>query len=175
MKAIGNYIIERTLLGKGQYGEVYRAHAKAEVSKIYAVKIISHTKLSKKLFEYLKNEISILAKIESDNVVRLLDVSKTENNYYIFMEYCNGCDLEQFKMIRRSFSEMEARLILQQIVEGFKKIYENKVMHRDLKLANILIHFKDPNFRADSIKDERERKMAKENYFKNANLLTTDF
>lgn len=42
MKAIGNYIIERTMLGKGQYGEVFRAHAKNDPKKLFAVKIIGH-------------------------------------------------------------------------------------------------------------------------------------
>lgn len=74
------------------------------------------------------------------------------------MEYCNGCDLEHFKNLRKRFSEFEARLILQQIVAGFMKIYENKVMHRDLKLANILIHFNEPDFKADSLKDEVSRR-----------------
>jgi len=38
---------------------------------------------------------------------------------------------------------MEARFILSQIVQGFKAINDLGVLHRDLKMANILVHFKN--------------------------------
>lgn len=57
------------------------------------------------------------------------------------MDFCNAGDLENLKEIKGRFSEPEARMILSQMVEGFKEIYKMQVMHRDLKLANILVHF----------------------------------
>lgn len=68
--------------------------------------------LSARLFENLKNEINILAKINSPNVIKLVDIVKTENNFYLVMELCNGGDLEKLKEIRGKFSEIEARIIL---------------------------------------------------------------
>lgn len=51
-----------------------------------------------------------------------------------------------------------------------------KVMHRDLKLANILMHFPNSDeFNFDHIKDEHERKFAFQQKLKNTNLLSTDF
>ena len=67
------------------------------------------------------------------------------------MDYCNGGDLENLKEIKGRFSEPEARIILQQMVDGFKEIYKMNVMHRDLKLANILVHFPDLNM---EVKDD---------------------
>ena len=69
------------------------------------------------------------------------------------MEHCNGGDLENLKEIKGRFREEEARLILQQLVNGFKEIYKMQVMHRDLKLANILVHFPDEDFSFKDIKD----------------------
>jgi serine/threonine-protein kinase ULK/ATG1 len=61
----------------------------------------------------LKNEINILSKINSPYIIRLLDIQRTENNFYLFMELCNGGDLEQLKEMRGGrFSELEARIIL---------------------------------------------------------------
>ncbi len=68
--------------------------------------------LSTRLFENLKNEINILAKINSPNVIKLVDIVRTENNFYLVMELCNGGDLEKLKEIRGKFSEIEARVIL---------------------------------------------------------------
>lgn len=147
MKAIGNYLIEQDPLGKGQFGIVYRCHEKQNHAIHHAVKIIQKKTLSPRLLENLKNEINILSKIRSPYIIKLLDIQRTENNFYLFMELCNGGDLEQLKEIRGGrFSELEARIILQQLVRGFKEIYEHQVMHRDMKLANILVHFPDRPF-----------------------------
>lgn len=54
--------------------------------------------------------------------------------------------MENFKELRGKFKESEARLIMQQLVNGFKEIYKQQVMHRDLKLANILLHFPNEDF-----------------------------
>lgn len=59
------------------------------------------------------------------------------------MQYCNGGDLDRLRSIRKRFTEPEARYILSQIVQGFKAISDMKVVHRDLKLPNILVHFKN--------------------------------
>jgi serine/threonine protein kinase len=53
----------------------------------------------------LKNEINIMSKINSPNLVKLHDCQRTENNFYLIMEYCNGGDLEGLKDIRKRFSE----------------------------------------------------------------------
>lgn len=74
------------------------------------------------------------------------------------MEFCNGGDLESLKSIRGKFTEFEARTILQQLVNGFKDIYKMNVIHRDLKLANILIHFPNEDFTFPEILDPAMKK-----------------
>jgi serine/threonine protein kinase len=73
------------------------------------------------------------------------------------MEYCNGGDLENLKEIRGRFKESDARMILQQIVQGFKEIYRMQVMHGDLKLANILVHFPNEEMQYKDIKEPIEK------------------
>ena len=90
----------------------------------------------------LQQEISILQKLNfHQNVIMLHDIQETANNYYMFMQYCNGGDLAELLRIRGRFSEIEARCFLSHIVNGFKAIHQMNVVHRDLKLANILINF----------------------------------
>jgi serine/threonine protein kinase len=60
------------------------------------------------------------------------------------MELCNGGDLDNLKKVRGGYlPEIEARIILQQMVKGLAVIKDKNVIHRDLKLANILVHFKE--------------------------------
>ena len=82
--------------------------------------------------------------MRSPNIVAIFNATKTENNYYLALELCNGGDLENFVKKRGGFlKEEEARLILRQIVQGITEIKSKKVMHRDLKLPNIMVHFVD--------------------------------
>jgi serine/threonine-protein kinase ULK/ATG1 len=124
MKAIGGYLIDKDSIGKGQFGQVFTCHLKTDPSKVFAVKIIQKKILNPRLFNNLKNEINILTKINSPYVIKLVDIQRTENNYYLIMELCNGGDLENLKDIRGKLKEIEARIILQQLVAGFKEIYK---------------------------------------------------
>lgn len=144
-KTVAGYQLEAEPLGKGQFGVVYRCQLKAKPEKKFAVKVIKKSNLDERKFNNLKNEINILTKIKSPNVICLIDLQRTENNFYLIMELCNGGDLANLKELKGRFNENEARLILQQLVNGFKEIYKQQVMHRDLKLANILLHFTGEN------------------------------
>lgn len=174
MKVIGNYVLSKDSLGKGQFGAVYKCHQKGEPSNIFACKMIVRKSLSTRLFNNLKNEINILSKINSPYVIGLKDLQKTENNFYLIMECANGGDLENLKDIRGRFKEAEARLILQQLVAGFKEIYKMQVMHRDLKLANILVHFPNEDFSASEIPEGVQRTIHLNQRFKNIDLLKSD-
>ena len=74
-------------------------------------------------------------------MVQLKTATKTNNNYYLVMEFCNGGDLGEFIKFRGGhLQESDARVILRQIVKGLQAIRVKKVMHRDLKLPNILLN-----------------------------------
>ena len=101
--------------------------------------------LNENLHQYLKNEISLLKQLNSPNLITLHYVDKTEHNYYLVFDYCNGGDILQILQLREKFTEDEAVLILKQILAGYEVIVKNNILHRDLKLENMLIHFPDKN------------------------------
>ena len=133
------------ILGKGQFGTVHYSHCKNDEREVYAIKVIDRKRINgEKDLHNLQNEILIMSEINSDYVVQLKDATKTPNNYYLAMELCNGGDLENYKKIRGGFlKEKEARLILRQIMQGIAAIKEKDVMHRDLKLPNVMLHFEE--------------------------------
>ena len=55
------------------------------------------------------------------------------------MEYINGGNLFSFVKKRRKLSEKTAKFLFRQIIEGIKHIHQNNIVHRDIKLENILI------------------------------------
>ena len=64
-----------------------------------------------------------------------------EDDDYILisMEYINGGNLFSFVKKRRKLSEKTAKFLFRQIILGIKHIHEHKIVHRDIKLENILI------------------------------------
>ena len=59
------------------------------------------------------------------------------------MEYANGADLAVLLNVRKQLTQREVSLILRQVVRGLIEIWQLHMIHRDMKLANILLNFPD--------------------------------
>ena len=141
--SMNDFIIEK-VLGKGSFGSVYLVRRK-EDNKIYALKSVILEKLNKKEQENSVNEVRILASVNHPNVIGYKeafwdDKIKTLN---IVMEYADDGDL-QTKIInmRKENGIFNETLIWSysiQMIEGLKALHDKKIMHRDLKSANIFL------------------------------------
>jgi NIMA (never in mitosis gene a)-related kinase len=131
-------------LGKGAYGSVFQVRRKEDGS-IYAMKKVDLSKLNNKEKENSLNEVRILASITSPNVISYKDSFYDEKNSMlcIVMEFADNGDLEgkvnaNIKA-RSNFKEHEIWNIVAQIAYGLKALHDKKIMHRDLKCANIFL------------------------------------
>ena len=137
-------------LGKGAFGEVFLTQKKGS-KELYATKRLDRAFSEKpENIKLLSNEITLLKKINHPNIVRLIDLKKTKSHCYIVMEYCNGGDLsgclKKYKAAyRRPFPEEIVQYIMRQVVNGINFLHSNKIIHRDLKLDNILVCFSSEN------------------------------
>jgi serine/threonine-protein kinase ULK/ATG1 len=138
VKVVDNYVLERQI-GKGQFGEVYKSYNKVTGEDI-AVKTINRASLKGKFYELLENEIKVLRSCNNINIIKLHDIKKTKNNIYLMLEYCNEGDLMGYLKEKTRLTEEEAIDFFIQILNAFKTLVKNKIMHRDFKLANILKH-----------------------------------
>ena len=145
MIKLGSYTIEK-LLGEGSFGKVHLTKKEGD-SKKYATKEIDREEIdSSEAKKYLINEIRILQSLNHPNIVKFVDIKKTKKHYYIMMEFCNGGvlskNLEKY-MIKNgtAFPEELVQHFMRQIIDAFKYIHGKKIIHRDVKLDNILLHF----------------------------------
>ena len=99
VKIVENYVLER-VIGKGQFGQVYKGYHKITKMDI-AVKSVSRRNLRGKFYELLENEIKVLKCCNNNNIIKLYDIKKTANNIYLMIEYCNEGDLYQNLKIRK--------------------------------------------------------------------------
>lgn len=137
-KLVDNYVLNRKI-GAGQFGEVLKGYDRTTNNDI-AVKVIKRENLKGKFVELLENEIKVLKGCNNCNIIRLYDLKKTPNNFYLVLEYCNEGDLAAYVKRKKQLTEDEAVEFLVQILHGFRTLVKNKILHRDFKLANILLH-----------------------------------
>ena len=140
-----NYELEKCL-GKGAFGEVYLTSKKDDPKK-YATKKMDREEIEKgDAMKYLRNEIVVLQYLDHPNIVKFQEVKKTKKHFYIIMEYCNGGELSKAlekyqKKFGKPFPEKIVQHIMKQIISAFKYIHSKKIIHRDVKLDNILLHY----------------------------------
>ena len=145
IKKIGNYCLLKQL-GKGTMGEVYLTQ-KDGSNEYYATKAIDKKKADRpQVRKYFINEISILKELKHKKIVRFYDLKQTTSHYYIVMEYCNGgsllnCLVKYKEKYKKPFSEEIVQYLMRQIVSGLKYIHKHGIIHRDIKLDNILVKF----------------------------------
>jgi len=143
---VDNLTLEKCL-GKGAFGEVYLTSRKGDDKKKYATKKIDREEVEKgEGIKYLKNEIIILQYLRHPNIVRFEEVKKTKKHYYIVMEYCNGGELSKalekyIEKYGKPFSEEIVQHLMRQIIDAFKFMHARKIIHRDVKLDNILLNY----------------------------------
>ena len=137
-------------LGKGSYGEVYLSKKEGK-NELFATKKMDRKYADQPhVAKYLKNEIAILKELNHKNIVKLEDVKITQNHYYLVMEFCNGgtlteCLRKYQKKYGKPFSEEIVQYLMKQIISAIRYIHNRHIIHRDLKLDNILVHFNSEN------------------------------
>ena len=104
-----------------------------------AIKSFNKKNLKKKnARQKINNEIEMLSRLRHPFISQILDSFETETHIFIVMEYICG-DLLGFIRKRGKLSETVSKIIFKQLIEGLKYIHRKKIVHRDIKLDNILI------------------------------------
>eukprot|EP00826_Nyctotherus_ovalis_P024775 TRINITY_DN1911_c0_g2_i4.p2 TRINITY_DN1911_c0_g2~~TRINITY_DN1911_c0_g2_i4.p2 ORF type:complete len:231 (-),score=49.96 TRINITY_DN1911_c0_g2_i4:1239-1931(-) len=147
LKRIGNIRILHEI-GRGASATVYKGKPPLIIwlgqdgnGMDVAVKEISRRILNERLLESLKQEIEILKSMSSPNIIRLQEVKKSSKHFYLVTEYCNGGDLQKFLRAHKRLEEHVVQQIVYQLSRGLKEIAQRRILHRDLKLSNLLISY----------------------------------
>ena len=144
------YILTDKILGNGSFGKVILAE-NAVNGELFAAKELSKEIYQKKdLIDLLENEILISTSFMNPNLIKISDIVEIASKNYLLFEYCNGGDLESFMMNYKmksgtNFNEKTVQYILKQVLNGLSCLHRNKIIHHDIKPANILLKFKNKN------------------------------
>lgn len=126
-------------IGKGSFGKVYSA-VSILTGESVAVKCLSLKAMRRKQdYNKIRREIAVHRQLVHPNIIRLFEVFETESNVYFVMEYANNGDL--LSMVRKGHLQEEfAKKIIINVIYALENCHSKKILHRDVKLDNILLN-----------------------------------
>ena len=135
----GDYILGQTV-GEGEFGKV-KMGWKKDSSVQVAIKLIRKESLQSNASRLPKiyREISILRELQHPNIVRLHEFVETERHMGIILEFASGGELFDYILNHRYLKDPAARRLFAQLVSGVGYLHKKGIVHRDLKLENLLL------------------------------------
>ena len=130
-------------IGQGTFGEVFKARCRQDRTKIVALKKVLMENEKEGFPITALREIRILQLLNHENIVNLLEIcrqySRHKTTFYLVFDFCEHDLAGLLSNINVKFSLGEIKKVMQQMCEGLFFIHTNKIIHRDMKAANILI------------------------------------
>jgi len=127
-------------LGEGTYGIVYRAKD-IDTNEIVALKRVRMDKEKEGLPISSLREINILLKLSHENVVQLKEVvvGRPLSSLFLVMEYCEQDLSSLLDNMTTPFSEAQVKCLILQLLDGVKFLHLSCIIHRDIKVSNLLL------------------------------------
>ncbi|KAI8577199.1 hypothetical protein K450DRAFT_253367 [Umbelopsis ramanniana AG] len=132
------------ILGEGNFAKVHVA-IERETGREFAVKIIQKRRFASKpkLLASLKKEIAVLMGLPKHKCIMSVEkVFDDDDLMYLVLELGGDGDLFEYVYEKQRLPEAEARLLFWQLLVGLDYLHSNNVVHRDLKLENVLFEDK---------------------------------
>ncbi|KAF7960630.1 hypothetical protein EAE96_000306 [Botrytis aclada] len=177
----GEYYLGNTL-GEGEFGKVKMGWKQAGGTQV-AIKLIRRDSVGTNPTRLAKiyREIAILREISHPNIVQLHEMVETEKQIGIILEYASGGELFDYILNHRYLKDNAARRLFAQLVSGVGYLHKKGIVHRDLKLENLLLDrnrniiitdfgFANTFNPDDELGDEIEYNLASRDYVKRMEL-----
>jgi len=123
-------------IGSGGYGKVVAAKNTRTGEKV-AAKIVSTGRMK---MHAIQKEIDLMARFSHPNIIALRGQEQIGKNMVIYMELAGGGELFSRVINAGSLTEDEARPYFRELLLAVQHMHEKGVVHRDLKLENVLLH-----------------------------------
>lgn len=132
----------KSLLGKGAFGQVWLCVDPGS-NKEVAIKEIKKKDLAdNEMLERLRVEATLSQKLEHPSIVKCFSSMQSENSFYMVFEYCSGGTLEEYLNQQKTLPLKDALYIMTQLKDAYNYLFSRSIIHRDIKLENILIKHK---------------------------------
>ena len=124
-------------IDQGAFGKVIHAYETKKKLDL-AIKVINKGGVGPTLINKMKEEISILKKLNHHNIVKFYGYSETNNQLLIQMEYIKYGTLSKWLKTKPNIKEEDASIILSSVLSAVEYMHSNHICHRDIKPENIM-------------------------------------
>jgi eukaryotic-like serine/threonine-protein kinase len=126
------------VVGEGAFGRVYRGRDR-RLDRIVAVKVIKPWWAEDPAWaDTFEREARLLARVSDPAIVQIFDVGQTREGLYYVAEFVDGESLAD-RLKRRRLAASEACEIAEQLSRALARAHDQRIVHRDVKPANVLI------------------------------------
>ncbi|KAF7303808.1 Serine/threonine-protein kinase MARK2 [Mycena indigotica] len=132
IRVVGNYTLGKSI-GEGAYGKVRMGTHRLTSTRV-AIK-----QIPKAMSASLTREIHHHRQLHHPHVTQMYEVIATENSIWIVTELCCGGELFDYLVEKGRLSEDETKIIFGQLCLAVAYLHDKGIVHRDLKLENVLL------------------------------------
>ncbi|XP_003940649.3 cyclin-dependent kinase 9 [Saimiri boliviensis] len=133
-------------IGQGTFGEVFKAKHRKTGQKVALKKVLMENEKEGFPITALR-EIKILQLLKHENVVNLIEICRTKaspynrckGSIYLVFDFCEHDLAGLLSNVLVKFTLSEIKRVMQMLLNGLYYIHRNKILHRDMKAANVLI------------------------------------
>ncbi|RXW20333.1 hypothetical protein EST38_g5523 [Candolleomyces aberdarensis] len=132
LRVVGNYTLGK-VIGEGAYGKVRLGTHRLTSTRV-AIK-----QIPKAMSASLTREIHHHRQLHHPHVTQMYEVIATESAIWIVTELCSGGELFDYLVEKERLPEDEGKIIFGQLCLAVAYLHDNGIVHRDLKLENVLL------------------------------------
>lgn len=133
------------VLGQGSFGEVRLAWHRLAGQKV-AIKSYEKSKMTEpNHWRRVQQEIRLMERLNHPHIIRELEMIDSPKRIHIAMEYAGGGNLCSYVKGKQRLAEPEARKLFLQLLCAVDYMHENCIIHRDIKLENVLFDEEQQN------------------------------
>ncbi|KAK7271812.1 hypothetical protein RJT34_28020 [Clitoria ternatea] len=128
-------------IGQGTYSSVFRAR-EVETGKMFALKKVRFDNFQPESIRFMAREITILRRLDHPNIMKLEGIitSRLSNSIYLVFEYMEHDLAGLVSRPEVVFSESQIKCYMRQLLSGLEHCHIHGIMHRDIKVSNILLN-----------------------------------
>jgi len=135
-------------LGTGSWANVYKVRD-TRTDKLYTLKLFQYLPSEELYARFSAEEMHHITKIEHPNLSHVVDFGHVGDHVYYISDYFEGNTLNTFKFGRTKVDQLYD--IIVQIAYALHALHEQNILHKDLKLENVLYHVEGKDVRVKLI------------------------